>query len=66
MKVTQSASQGNIKALTKGENEGSIKLVVDKKYGEVPGAFIVGPHATDIVGESLGVKVSEGTIHEFF
>ena len=26
--------------------------------------FIVGPHATDIIGELLSVKASEGTIHE--
>ncbi|WP_447083934.1 FAD-dependent oxidoreductase, partial [Staphylococcus aureus] len=64
VKVTQSAFQGNAKALIKGENEGFIKLVVDKKYGEVLGAFIVGPHATDIIGELLSVKASEGTIHE--
>ena len=62
--MTQSAFQGNAKALIKGENEGFIKLVVDKKYGEVLGAFIVGPHATDIIGELLSVKASEGTIHE--
>ena len=30
VKVTQSAFQGNAKALIKGENEGFIKLVVDK------------------------------------
>lgn len=64
VKVTQSAFQGNAKALIKGENEGFIKLVIDKKYGEILGAFIVGPHATDLIGELLGVKASEGTINE--
>lgn len=64
VKVTQSAFQGNAKALIKGENEGFIKLVIDKKYGEILGAFIVGPHATDLIGEILGVKASEGTINE--
>ena len=62
--MTQSAFQGNAKALIKGENEGFIKLVIDKKYGEILGAFIVGPHATDLIGELLGVKASEGTINE--
>ena len=64
VKVTQSAFQGNAKALIKGENEGIIKLVIDQTYGEILGAFIVGPHATDLIGEVLGVKASEGTIYE--
>lgn len=28
------------------------------------GAFIVGPHATDLISEVLGVKASEGTMNE--
>ena len=56
VKVTQSAFQGNAKALIKGENEGFIKLVVDKKYGEVLGAFIVGTTCYDIIGELLVSK----------
>ena len=31
---------------------------------EVLGAFIVGPHATDLISEILGVKASEGTMNE--
>ena len=53
MKVIQSAFQGNAKALIKGENEGIIKLVIDQTYGEILGAFMVGPHATDLIGEVL-------------
>ena len=64
VKVIQSAFQGNAKALIKGENEGIIKLVIDQTYGEILGAFMVGPHATDLIGEVLGVKASEGTIYE--
>ncbi|PYE10107.1 dihydrolipoamide dehydrogenase [Staphylococcus sp. AtHG25] len=62
--VTQSSFQGNAKALVKGEVQGFIKIVTDKAYGEVLGAFIVGPHATDLISEVLGVKVSEGTMNE--
>lgn len=62
--VTQSTFQGNAKALVKGESQGFIEIVADKKYGEVLGAFIVGPHATDLIGEVLGVKASEGTMNE--
>ena len=38
--------------------------MTDKAYGEVLGAFIVGPHATDLISEILGVKASEGTMNE--
>lgn len=62
--VTQSSFQGNAKALVKGEVQGFIKIVTDKVYGEVLGAFIVGPHATDLISEVLGVKASEGTMNE--
>ncbi|MCE2378351.1 dihydrolipoyl dehydrogenase [Staphylococcus haemolyticus] len=62
--VTQSSFQGNAKALVKGEVQGFIKIVTDKAYGEVLGAFIVGPHATDLISEVLGVKASEGTMNE--
>ena len=62
--VTQSSFQGNAKALVKGEVQGFIKIVTDKAYGEVLGAFIVGPHATDLISEILGVKASEGTMNE--
>ena len=62
--VTHSSFQGNAKALVKGEAQGFIKIVTDKAYGEVLGAFIVGPHATDLISEILGVKASEGTMNE--
>lgn len=61
--VTQSSFQGNAKAMIKGEPQGFIKIVSDKQYNEILGAFIVGPHATDLIGEVLGVKSSEGTMH---
>lgn len=64
IEVTQSTLQGNAKAIIQGENEGFIKLVVDKKYKEVLGAFIVSPEATNLIGELLSVKSSEGTINE--
>ncbi|EFU83387.1 dihydrolipoyl dehydrogenase [Staphylococcus lugdunensis] len=64
VKVTTSGFQGNAKAIIKGEGQGFVQLVIDEKYKEILGAFIVGPHATDLIGELLGVKASEGTIAE--
>lgn len=56
--VTESSFQGNAKAMIKGEPQGFIKIVSDMQYNEILGAFIVGPHATDLIGEVLGVKAS--------
>ena len=41
-----------------------LNLSLIKSMERFFGAFIVGPHATDIIGELLSVKASEGTIHE--
>ena len=43
----------NGRALTLGEGEGMVKVVVDSKYGEILGIHIAGPRATDIIGEAL-------------
>ena len=43
----------NGRALTLGEGEGVVKVVIDSKYGEILGVHIVGPRATDIIGEAL-------------
>ena len=64
VEVSTAGFQGNAKALIKGETEGFVKIVIDAKYKELLGVFIVGPHATDLIGELLGVKVSEGTADE--
>ena len=41
----------NGRALTAGETEGFVKVIRDKKYSEVLGAHIVGPHATELIAE---------------
>ncbi len=43
--------RANGKALGINEYEGFVKLVVDKKYGEILGAHLVGPEVTDLTGE---------------
>jgi dihydrolipoamide dehydrogenase len=41
----------NGRALTAGDTEGFVKVIRDKKYSEVLGAHIVGPHATELIAE---------------
>jgi dihydrolipoamide dehydrogenase len=42
------------KAFALGDREGHVKLIFDKKYGELLGAHIVGAEATELIGE-LGI-----------
>jgi len=55
---------GNGKAMVMGENVGMVKLVSDKKTGEILGAQIIAPRATDMVAEIAAVMRCEGTIEE--
>src|SRR5215218_6469555 len=41
----------NGRALTAGDTEGFVKVIRDKRYSEVLGAHIVGPHATELIAE---------------
>ncbi|MCW3058543.1 MAG: dihydrolipoamide dehydrogenase, partial [Capsulimonas sp.] len=52
------------KAMAINENVGMVKIVTDAKYGEILGAHIVGPHATDLIHEvCVSIKL-ESTIEE--
>ena len=51
------------KAVATGENEGFVKLIFDKKYGELLGAHIVGHEATEMIAEACAAKSSEATVH---
>ncbi len=53
--------RANGKALGINEYEGFVKLVVDKKYGEILGAQMVGPEVTDLTGELSLAKSMELT-----
>lgn len=51
------------KAVAAGETEGFVKLVVDKKYGEILGAHILGSEATDLIAELVAARALESTVH---
>jgi len=52
------------KSIAVGETEGLVKLVVDKKYGELLGAHILGHEATDMIAELVVARTLETTVHE--
>jgi len=51
--------QGNGKAMAIGDTAGFVKLVFDSEYGELLGAHIVGPDATELINELALAKALE-------
>ncbi len=54
----------NGRARTTGETEGMVKIIRDKKYGEILGAHIVGDHASEIIHELVVARQNEYTVEE--
>ena len=54
----------NGRALASGESSGFVKVIVDKKYGEILGVHIVGPAAAEIVNEAAALMSMEITAYE--
>jgi dihydrolipoamide dehydrogenase len=52
------------KALAQNEAVGLVKLVTDAKYGEVLGAHIIGPSATELIPELTLARMLEATAEE--
>ena len=52
------------KALAMGESNGMVKLVVDTEVGELLGAHMIGPEATELLGEVGLSRLLEGTTTE--
>ena len=55
---------GNGRALAAGESTGFVKVIRDRKYSEVVGAHIVGPHATELIAEFVMARHLESTVEE--
>ena len=55
---------GNGRALAAGDSTGFVKVIRDKRYSEVVGAHIVGPHATELIGEFVMARHLESTAEE--
>ncbi|MGE5854997.1 MAG: dihydrolipoyl dehydrogenase [Syntrophaceae bacterium] len=56
--------RGNGKALVLNETEGMVKVISDRKYGEVLGVHIIGPHATDMIARAVVGMTMELTAEE--
>jgi dihydrolipoamide dehydrogenase len=54
----------NGRARGTGETEGFVKILRDKRYGEILGAHIVGSHASEIIHELAVARQNEYTVEE--
>lgn len=52
------------RAVASGHAEGFVKIIRDKKYSEILGAHIVGPHATELIAEFVIGRHLESTVEE--
>lgn len=52
------------KATVLGENEGFVKLVCEKKYKQILGIHMIGPHVTELIGEGAALIGLEATAED--
>ena len=52
------------KASAAGAKDGFVKLVFDKKYGEILGAHLIGANVTEMIAEIVAIRKLETTGHE--
>jgi dihydrolipoamide dehydrogenase len=63
-KVGRFPFSANGRARGTGETDGFVKIITDKKYGEILGAHIVGAHATELIHELAVARANEYTVEE--
>ena len=54
----------NGRARASNETDGFVKIIRDKKYGEIVGAHIVSGHASEMIGELVMARTNEYTVEE--
>ena len=64
IQVGKFAYLNSAKALAMGESEGFVKIVAEKKLGQILGVHILGEHATDLIGECLLAMDVEASIED--
>ena len=62
--VGKFAFVGNGRALASGDATGFVKVIADKKYGEILGVHIVGQSAAEIINEASSLMAMEITVDE--
>lgn len=63
-KISSFALAGNGKAMIEEDTTGFIRIISDKKYGEVLGVQIMAENATDLISEAAAYMSVEATIYD--
>lgn len=64
VRVGKATFMANGRALALGETSGLVKLVCETSRGRILGAHIIGPHATDLIGEAaLAIQMKATVQH---
>ncbi|MCK9628601.1 MAG: dihydrolipoyl dehydrogenase [Bacteroidales bacterium] len=63
-KVSEFPLSANGKAMSEGQSDGFLRLISDKKLGEVLGVQIVAPNATDMINEASAYIQLESTVYD--
>ena len=64
VKVGTFSTMGNGRSKILGCKDGFVKLVTEERTGEILGAVIVAPHATDMIAEIAAAMKAEATVEE--
>ena len=64
VKVGRFGFQVLAKSAMEHTNEGFVKIVSEKRYDEVVGVHIIGPHATELIGQAAAFLRCEATTEE--
>ena len=62
VKVGKFGFGANSKASILGQHGGFVKVVADEEYGEILGVHIIGPAATELIGEAVVAMKTEATV----
>jgi dihydrolipoamide dehydrogenase len=63
-KVSEFPLSANGKALIEGYKDGAVRMLSERKYGEVLGVQIIAPHATDMIAEAAAFMQIESTVYD--
>ncbi|MCE5344904.1 MAG: dihydrolipoyl dehydrogenase [Bacteroidales bacterium] len=63
-KISEFPLSTNGKAMIEGNTEGFIRMLSDKKYGQVLGVQIVASNATDMIAEAGAFMEIDGTVYD--
>jgi dihydrolipoamide dehydrogenase len=65
VKISSFPFTANGKAKILGETQGFVKIISESHHGEILGVHILGPHATEMIAESVLGMQMEANVHCF-